>query len=493
MGEDETSTPDDVKSAAAAAAASGWERVSRRARADILDRIAVALEEDRPALVDLAHEETNLAPARLAWEVGRAAEQLRFVAEVVREGGYLEVTIERSDGETPAPGSDLRRMLRPIGAVAVFGASNFPFAFSVIGNDTAAALAAGAPVVVKGHPAHPRLSRRLAVIVREVLADARAPVDALVLVEGFESGIALVRHPLIRAAAFTGSTAGGRALFDAAVSRPDPIPFYGELGSVNPVVISPAAAAGRAGEIGAGLAGVLARDGGQACTKPGLVFLPSGSAIEAEVEGALRPTEPQRLLTPGISRAFDDGFDMLARRADTEVLLAGRAEGDASLPRLVATDLASFLADPSAFQQECFGPMAVLVRYPPDAWEAELPAALGLLEGSLTATLWGARDAGAGVADDEAFAAIAAILAHGAGRVVFDEWPLAVPISWAQHHGGPWPSTVGSVHSSVGATSLRRFLVPVAYQNAPERMLPPELRAVNPTGAPRRIDGGSVA
>jgi len=378
-------------------------------------------------------------------------------------------------------------MLRPVGAVAIFGASNFPFAFSVLGNDTASALAAGTPVVVKAHPGHPELSRRLADLARRAIAEAGGPADAITLVEGVAAGVELVKHPLIKAVAFTGSTGGGRALFDIASSRPDPIPFYGELGSINPVVITPSAARERAEDLAQSLAGVISRDGGQACTKPGLIFVPKSSAFEAELRTLLADADGQVLLTEGIANSFDHGFDRVAERGDVEVLVAGErvaTEPAASRPRVIATELAHFAASPEIFLHEHFGPLVVLVRYSEDEFGDRLDDALAQLGGSLTGTLWStASDA------PEHVDRIVDALVRTSGRVVFDSWPLAVPVSWAQHHGGPWPASTASVHSSVGATAVRRFLTPVAYQDAPERILPPELRRDNPTGVPRRVDG----
>ena len=265
-----------VDRAVRAAAASGVERSSRASRAAWLRAIADALTAHGDELVALAHRETHLSPARLSGEVMRTATQLGFFADVIEEGSYLEATLDSPDPALLPPRPDLRRILRPLGVVAVFAASNFPFAFSVLGNDTASALAAGCAVVVKAHPGHPELSRRVAELGRAAVAEAGGPADAIVLVEGMDAGLALVRHPLVRAVGFTGSTRGGRALFDLANARPDPIPFYGELGSVNPVVVTPQALAEHAPALAAGLAGSFTRDGGQYCTKPGIVFVPAG-------------------------------------------------------------------------------------------------------------------------------------------------------------------------------------------------------------------------
>lgn len=468
----------EVDAAVRAAAAAGVERSSRPARAGWLRVLAEALDLHRDELVALAHDETHLSEARLRGEVVRTATQLRFFAEVVEEGSCVEATIDSPDARLVPPRPDLRRMLRPIGPVAVFAASNFPFAFSVLGNDTASALAAGCPVVVKAHPGHPRLSRRIAEVGRAALAQAGAPVDALVVVEGLEAGVALVGHPLVAAVGFTGSTRGGRALFDLAAARPAPIPFYGELGSLNPVVVTPAAAAARVEGIAAGLAGSFARDGGQYCTKPGVVFVPDGAGFEDALCDELGTVGPQRLLTEGIGTAFADGAERLAGLDGAELVWRGAAEGADAPATVVATDATSLAAAADEWLQECFGPLTVLVRYRDDA---ELDAALDALEGSLTASIHHAPG--------EDVTALAARLERIAGRLVFNGWPTGVAIAWAQHHGGGWPATTASVHTSVGATAIRRFLTPVAYQDAPEAVLPPELRDGNPLGIPRREDG----
>ncbi|MGX5697775.1 aldehyde dehydrogenase (NADP(+)) [Agromyces soli] len=486
-----------VDTAVRAAAASGLERTSRAERAGWLRAIADALEAHRDELVALAHDETHLSEARLTGEVTRTATQLRFFAGVIEEGSYLEAALDSPDASLVPPRPDLRRMLRPIGVVAVFAASNFPFAFSVLGNDTASALAAGDPVVVKAHPGHPELSRRVAAIAREALAAAGGPVDALVLVgseggaSGMETGVELVRHPLVRAVGFTGSTRGGRALFDLAVSRPDPIPFYGELGSINPVVVTPAAAAEDATGLAEGLAGSFTRDGGQYCTKPGLVFVPAGTGFEAALVAAAGEAPAQRLLTAGMTAAFAAGVGELGARDDVEVLVAGTtdAPGD-SASTVVATSAAAFLAAPEAFQTEHFGPLTLVVRYDDAAPGGDLDRALAVLEGSLTGTVRHAAADGAALADDaELVERATAALSRVAGRVLYNGWPTGVAIAWAQHHGGSWPASTASVHTSVGATAIRRFLAPVAYQDAPQQVLPAELRDGNPAGVPRRVDG----
>jgi len=475
---DATDAAAEVGAAVHAAAAAGVERSTRAERARWLRSIAEAMDLHRDELVAIGRDETHLSELRLVGEVVRTSTQLRFFADVIEEGSHLEATLDSPDGSLVPPRPDLRRMLRPIGPVAVFAASNFPFAFSVLGNDTASALAAGCPVVVKAHPGHPHLSRRVAEVGRAALVDVGGPADAVVLVEGFEAGVALVGHPLIAAVGFTGSTRGGRALFDLAAARPAPIPFYGELGSLNPVVVTEAAATADLDGIAGGLAGSFTRDGGQYCTKPGLVFVPAGAGFEDALCDALGTIGAQRLLTDGIGSAFHEGADRLTGLDGAELVWRGAADGAEAPAMVVATDATSLAADADAWLQECFGPLTVLVRYD---GRAELDAAIAALEGSLTASIHHAPG--------EDVAALAAALGRTAGRLVFNGWPTGVAIGWAQHHGGGWPATTASVHTSVGATAIRRFLTPVAYQDAPAEVLPPELRDGNPLGIPRRVDG----
>ncbi|MFJ3489595.1 aldehyde dehydrogenase (NADP(+)) [Leifsonia aquatica] len=463
--------------AAAADAAAPAASASRARRAAWLDALATMLERNREELVAIAAEETHLTAARLDGEVTRTAAQLRFFAEVVLDGSYLEATIDTADDTRTPPRPDLRRILRPIGPVGVFAASNFPFAFSVLGNDTASALAAGCPVVVKAHPGHPRLSRRVAELSRLGLVEAGAPEGLLGMVQGMEEGVALVRHPAIRAIGFTGSTTGGRALFDLASARPAPIPFYGELGSINPVVVTEDAARARAESIATGLVGSFTRDGGQYCTKPGLVFIPdtdAGELLLSALSDHLALAPSQALLTEQMTTAFDDHLD--AADLGEDDVLRGYATDEGTAPIIITIDMEQFLSRPEYFAEECFGPLTVVVRYHD---RLDLPHALESIEGSLTATLH--------MEPSDDVTALVDQLTARVGRVIFNGWPTGVAIAWSQHHGGPWPATTASVHTSVGASAIRRFLTPTVYQDCPPRLLPPELS--DDSDIPRRIDG----
>jgi len=470
-------TLDEVAAAARAAFATTVASTAVQ-RSAWLTAVADALDGAAGELIPLADEESHLGAARLTGELARTTAQLRLFASAVVEGSYLEATIDHPNPSTTPPRPDLRRMLRPLGPVAVFSASNFPFAFSVAGGDTASALAAGCPVIVKGHSAHPRLSRRTAEIVGEALATAGAPDGVFGHVAGREAGVALVQHPEIRAVGFTGSLHGGRALFDLASSRPDPIPFYGELSAVNPVLITAAALDARADELASGLAASFTLGAGQFCTNPGVVFVPAGSGFAERVAAAVGQTAPVPMLTDGIAAAFADGLAGLVAHDGVEVVAGETAQRPGTGSAVVlSTTTAAVLADPGALLAECFGPSTLVVEY--DDVDDAL-AAIRSVGGSLTATVH--AEPGEDLAD------ILAVLTEVAGRVLFAGWPTGVAVSWAQQHGGPWPSTT-SIHTSVGVTAIRRFLRPVAYQDAPDAVLPLELRESNPLGIPRRVDG----
>lgn len=449
-------------------------------RAAWLTAVADALDANAAELVEIADSETSLGSVRLTGEVARTTGQLRLFARVITEGSYLEAVIDHADPAATPPRPDLRRILRPIGPVAVFSASNFPFAFSVAGGDTASALAVGCAVIVKAHSGHVRLSERTAEIMADALRFAGAPEGLFALVSGREVGTALVQDPAIKAVGFTGSIPGGRALFDLATSRPDPIPFYGELGSLNPVVITAAALAERSSELAAGLAGSFTLGAGQFCTKPGLVFIPAGTSFASEVAEASKDKPAHGMLTSRIAEAYPDGLRSFASVEGVDVV-SGTVDQDAAAngaaPVVFSTTAATVLERPEQLLEECFGPTTMLIEY---ADQAELSAVLAKVPGSLTATLH--------AQPGEDTAALVEQLSGLAGRVLFAGWPTGVAVNWAQQHGGPYPATT-SLFTSVGATAVRRFQRPVAYQDAPESVLHPALHESNPLGIPRRVDG----
>ena len=469
----------DAIARAAASAAPVWRASSAAERASWLRAAADALDAAADELVEIADRETRLGPVRLRGEVGRTTGQLRLFASVVEEGSYLELTIDDADASATPPRPELRRLLVPVGPVAVFSASNFPFAFSVAGGDTASALAAGCPVVVKAHSGHPELSRRTAEIVAAALESAGAPAGSLSLIEGRDAGNALVQHPAIQAAGFTGSLGGGRALFDLANGRPDPIPFYGELGSVNPVVVTPAAVAARGVGLAQGLVTSFTLGVGQFCTKPGVVFIPRGAGFEDLVAAHAGSAVGGPLLTDRITAAFPEGIGRLVTDPSVAVV-AGTpsvAGAESAQPVVLATDAAAVADRPEALLEECFGPVTLLVRYDgPD----DLHRALEAVPGSLTATLH--SEPGDDVAE------VLEVLQRKAGRVLFAGWPTGVAVTWSQQHGGPWPATT-SLHTSVGATAIRRFLRPLVFQDAPEELLPEVLRDSALSRLPHRRNG----
>jgi NADP-dependent aldehyde dehydrogenase len=478
----ETTTEEvDRLCAAALAAAPGLDELGRAGRARLLRALADALEARRDDVVAVADRETGLGTTRLNGELTRSCYQLRLFAEVIDEGSYLEATIDHA-GDTPmGPRPDLRRMLVPIGPVAVFGASNFPLAFSVPGGDTASALAAGCPVVVKAHSSHPATSRLCFDVMVQAAREAGAPEGTLGIVYGQQAGADLVAHPAIRAAGFTGSVRGGEALMRIIDQRPDPIPFFGELSSLNPVIVTPQAAAERAADLATGLVGSFTLGAGQFCTKPGLAFVPAGPdgdrLVDAMAE-AVRGIGAQVLLNQGIAASYGRISDGLAAAPGVEEIARGgepSGRGFEAVPRLLATSAGDL---PHEVTEECFGPVSVVARYD---GEKELYAALDAMPSSLTATVL------RGEGETELPLAVSQELRTRAGRLVYDAYPTGVAVSWAQHHGGPWPST-NSQHTSVGTTAIRRFLRPVTWQGAPQDLLPEELTD-GYRGIPRRVDG----
>lgn len=487
-------TASDVDDAVRAAHAALRPLADRSVRAALLRRAAQVLTEAADEVIAAADAETALGTARLAGELARTTAQLTAFSDTVQEGAFLDVRIDHADAASTPPRPDLRRMKLPLGVVAVFAASNFPLAFSVPGGDTASALAAGCPVVVKAHPGHPATSELCAALLRRAAAETGLPEDAVSLVHGFDAGLALVGHPLTAAAGFTGSVRGGRALFDAAAARPVPIPFHGELGSLNPVVVTPAAAAERAESIGAGLADSMTLGTGQFCTKPGLVLIPEGPGGDRLVEAvsaAVGGVPPSVMLLPGMRDAFVAEVEARTALPGVEAPTRPGAGAGMSVVAGVLTVPALRLADACGphgrLLEECFGPVTVLARYA--GWEEALEVIAGL-PGALTATAHlsaaeaGGADAGSALRGRDLLDALVPL----AGRVLVNGWPTGVAVSPAQHHGGPYPSST-SVHTSVGETAVERWLRPVTYQGAPPALLPPELRDDNPLGLPRRVNG----
>ncbi|MDA3630888.1 aldehyde dehydrogenase (NADP(+)) [Saccharopolyspora sp. WRP15-2] len=458
---------------AASGAFERWSRLQPADRAPALEAIASALEEAAPKLVAIADEETALGEPRLNGEVVRTAFQLRLFAQAVTRGEYLGATIDRADPEWPMGARpDLRRVLEPLGPVLVFSASNFPFAFSVAGGDTASALAAGCSVVVKAHSGHPRLSAATAEVVQQALESVGAPDGLFDVIFGTDAGRTAIADPRVKAGAFTGSIEAGRALFDIATGRPEPIPFFGELGSVNPVFVTKGAAERRGPAIVSEFVGSFTLGAGQFCTKPGILLVPAGAGLADQLPGAV-PDKPLTLLNDRVRTSYASTLDELRNTAGVHVL----ASGGPTSPTVLRTTSAELLGSPEAYLREVFGPATLVVEYTD---ESELLEVAEVVDGQLTATIQGEDD-------DEIAGELIELLAAKAGRVLWNQWPTGVSVTYAQQHGGPYPATTAPATTSVGTEAIYRFLRPVAYQNVPQHLLPPALRDANPMGIPQRI------
>ncbi|MEC3956369.1 aldehyde dehydrogenase (NADP(+)) [Nocardia sp. CDC153] len=471
------STPAQVDAVveAAAAAAGPWAALALADRARLLDTVAERLDAQAAELIRLARHETRLPEPRLSAELRRTSFQLRLFARCVLDGGFLDARIDTADAEWPmgVPRPDLRRMNIPLGPVLNFAASNFPFAFSVAGGDTASAWAAGCPVIVKANPGHPVLSRAVGNLIDEAIVECGAPPGIFGMIHGRDAGVRALTHPAVAAVSFTGSTAGGRALYDLACARPVPIPFYGELGSINPVFVTAEAARSRAGEIAAGLLTAVSSSAGQLCTKPGLVAVPETSTLVDELS-ALPPMLTGDLLNDHIATGFAAAVAQVRDHRDVRVLSA--SPGAAVL---LATTARAVLADREALMREMFGPATLLVTYRDTDELLELARSL---HGELTVSIFGERA-------DETTHALLTAATHTAGRVLWNSWPTGVSVTYAQQHGGPYPATTTPTTTSVGTAAMTRFLRPVAFQSMPEELLPPALRTDNPLGLPRSVNG----
>jgi NADP-dependent aldehyde dehydrogenase len=472
----------------AAEAFESYSQASGKARATLLRRAADGFEAHKQVLAERAHLESALPMPRLLGEVGRTANQLRMFAGVVEEGSWVNARIDPAlPDRQPLPRPDIRSMLRPLGPVAVFGASNFPLAFSVAGGDTASALAAGCPVVVKAHPAHPGTGEMAALILRDaVAAEGLHPgVFSMVYDAGIEAGAALVRHPLIRAVAFTGSLRGGRALMDLAAARPSPIPCFTEMSSGNPVFVLPGALRKGPAALANGLFGSFTLGAGQFCTKPGIVLVPEtpeSPAFVDELRGLVEKSQPFTLLTAGIAREYSRATEARAKQIHT--VAAGGADATespavAAHARLFAATIDDLLSDPS-LADEIFGPNALLVHC---ASEEDLLRAAKSLDGHLTVTIVGEEQ------DLTNYRILVDYLQQKAGRLIFNGYPTGVEVGHAMVHGGPYPSTSDPRFTSVGSLAIYRFARPVCFQGFPQAMLPPELQDGNPLGIRRLVDG----
>jgi NADP-dependent aldehyde dehydrogenase len=438
-----------------------------------LAAVADALLEHQEELAVLADEETGLGLPRLRGELAGAARSILFYAGVAVEGSYLGVSTD-----VVSESISLARWNIPVGPVAVFGASNFPFGFGVFGHDVASAVSAGCPVIVKAHPAHPRLSVRVAAIAREALLAAGAPAGTFDVVVGFEAGLQLLDAPAIKTIAFTGSQRGGMALRDRAAARG--VPVFAEMGTVNPAFVTAAAAAAATEAIAAGFVGSFTLGAGQFCTKPGLIFAPAGSGMFDAVARLVADVPAAPLLTAGIVASFVAGTAELAAAVGVSAPTATPGTDGYAVAAQVFRVAAADLVPGSRLLEECFGPVALVCEYDDPATALD---ALAGLQGSLAAAIFTG-----GPTDPETSAVLARVLPN-VGRVALNAWPTGVATTWSQQHGGPWPATSRPEATSVGAGALSRFMRPVALQNGTPHTLPVFLAAGNPWHIPRRIDG----
>jgi NADP-dependent aldehyde dehydrogenase len=470
----EPTTPGELAglTARAAAAAGILRHTSPAERRTWLYALADAIDGHADELAELADLETALGRERITGEVARTTGQTRFYGDVAAEGSYLGLAIDET--------ASLVRINRPLGPVAVFGASNFPFVLGVIGHDTAAAIAAGCPVLAKAHDAHLGLSLRLADLATKALTAAGAPPGTFGLVVGFDAGTELVRAPEITALAFTGSERGGRALWRVANERDTPIPVYAEMGTVNPVVVTPAAA--DLDSIAAGFVACYTNCSGQYCSKPGMLFAPVGSDAARRVADALRAANPcPVMLTEAIASSVRTGLDALERAGARSVLTLDQNGPGWSAPAAVLEAPISAIRAGSPLLEECFGSVAVVVEY---STTDELQAAVRAMHPALVAAVWTAQSG-----PDDDVPGVLELLSGKVGRVVINGWTTGAPHSWAQHHGGPWPATSNAAATSIGAAALNRFVRPIAFQAVPDEWLPEGAQRRNPWGVTRRVNG----
>ncbi len=458
-----------------------------------IGRFLEAITEEWMALGDellaTAHAETALPLPRLTGERARMVAQTRLFAEIIREGSWVAARIDRGDpGRQPQPKPDVRRMLQPTGPVVVFGAGNFPFATSVGGGDTVAALAVGCPVVAKAHPGHPGTSERIgrAIVAAAEKSGLPEGVFSMLHGAGTEVGLALVRHPLTRVVAFTGSLAGGRALFDTAAARPEPIPVYAEMGSVNPVFVLPGAMAARGAEIAVGYVQSVTLGTGQFCTNPGMLLAVEGPQMSAFLEAVAanaRAVAVGTMLHDGIARSFHAGVERLRRTEGVRLLGASSVAPDASRPQaactIFATEIETLDASPQLWD-EVFGPASVVVRC---TNAGELERVARGLRGHLTASVHGTPE------DLAAHRGLVRVLERKVGRIVFNGFPTGIEVCRAMHHGGPYPASTDPHFTSIGGASIDRFVRPICFQGFPQQALPVELRDRNERGIWRMVDG----
>jgi NADP-dependent aldehyde dehydrogenase len=484
-------TPEDVESAVqlAAKAFVEFSRWPGKRRGGLLRRIAELIEANAAAIQERTNQETALPLARLQGETARTCGQLRLFASLIEDGWWQDARIDHADpNRKPLPKPDVRSMLAPLGPVVVFSSSNFPLAFSVAGGDTASALAAGCPVIVKPHQGHLGTSELVGLCVQQAVKDCGAPEGTFSMLYGAgrEVGIALVKHPLVKAVGFTGSRSGGRALMDTAAARPEPIPVYAEMGSINPVFLLPSALKENAEGIATGLHGSVTLGVGQFCTNPGLVFTESGEAAQPflqKLESLMAATPPGTMLTADLCESYREGVNKFSQIVGVRQAAGANADAGAGKARanaaLFITDAGNFLGN-QELMDEVFGPSTLVVQC---ASRDEMLAAARRMEGQLTATIHGTPEEIVANRD------LIALLETKVGRIVFNGFPTGVEVCHAMTHGGPYPATSDGRSTSVGTRAIERFARPVCYQNFPDAALPDELKDANPLRLWRLMDG----
>ncbi|MDF2158862.1 aldehyde dehydrogenase (NADP(+)) [Algoriphagus sp. CAU 1675] len=461
-----------------------YKNLSGKEKGAFLETLATILEENREEIVPLAVQESNLPEGRINGELGRTVGQIRLFANLVKEGSWVEATIDPADpNRSPLPKSDIRRFLTPLGPVVVFGASNFPLAFSTAGGDTISALASGCPVIYKAHPAHPETSRKVADCIHQALLKTSLPAGIFTHVEGgIDVGQALVKHPVTKAVAFTGSHGGGKALFDLANQREEPIPVFAEMGSVNPIFCFPKKLANDIESLAKSFVASLTLGVGQFCTNPGLIFVPESQAkaYEKAIAAELNGIASAPMLHPGIAQAYYDSIQFLQSREELRWVKVADPKhlinGSTALAEIKASD---WLKD-NLFQKEVFGAFAMMVVYQD---QNDLLEIATKLHGQLTITIWAEDEE----LKDQLF--LLNLLEEKCGRLLFKGVPTGVEVGFAMQHGGPYPSTTDSRSTSVGAYAIKRFARPIAFQDMPEELLPDALRDGNPLGIWRMVNG----
>lgn len=469
---------------ASTAAFHTYKSLSSTLRADFLDKIAEIMEANRSLIVPIAVKESNLPEGRINGELGRTTGQIKLFANMVREGSWLEAVIDPGDlHRTPMPKPDIRKMLTPIGPIVVFGASNFPLAFSTAGGDTISALAAGCPVIYKGHPAHPETSRIVAECIHKAVVSSNLPEGVFIHVEGgIEIGQALIQHPDAKGVAFTGSHTGGKALFDLANQRDEPIPVYAEMGSVNPVFVFPGKLGNELVPLASTYVNSLTMGSGQFCTNPGLIFVPSvfAEAFETAIAKEIREIASSPMLHPGIAKSYYESIEYYQTRPELRWIKYADPKHLINVsPSMAAISASDWLMD-DAFQQEVFGSFALMVVY--EDMEQLIEVAKKL-KGQLTITIWG------DIPELKENTFLLSILEEKCGRMLFTGVPTGVEVGYAMQHGGPYPSTTDSRSTSVGAGAIKRFARPIAFQDIPFDLLPEALQNDNPMKIVRQVNG----